>query len=169
MRHSVFIATVLLTLLSSARAQDQEQKLIDRLLKPDSTLSNNAQNKKFMADGVSVDKRASVSTFYFENKPRAKAFTGTRSYAGTAFDSNSFYLGRNKSAVSTSTAVTRQAPLPSWVISAKRSSDTEKKAPSFEYAGKRPFLDRGKSEKALQRQNPPMTIDQVRELLNKNK
>jgi hypothetical protein len=37
------------------------------------------------------------------------------------------------------------------------------------FAGNRPFLDQGKSQKALSRQNPPLTIEQVRELLNKNK
>ena len=35
--------------------------------------------------------------------------------------------------------------------------------------GERPFLDKGKSAKSLQRENPAMTIEQVRELLNKNK
>src|SRR5947208_1589192 len=31
------------------------------------------------------------------------------------------------------------------------------------------FRDQGKSQKSLDRQNPPMTIDQVRDQLNKNK
>ena len=38
-----------------------------------------------------------------------------------------------------------------------------------EFRGTRSFLDRGKSQKSLSTQNPPMTIEQVRELLNKNK
>lgn len=32
-----------------------------------------------------------------------------------------------------------------------------------------PFLDRGKSQKALSARDKPLTIEQVRELLNKNK
>ena len=38
-----------------------------------------------------------------------------------------------------------------------------------EFLGTRPFLDPGKSQKSLSTKNPPMTIEQVRELLNKNK
>ena len=37
------------------------------------------------------------------------------------------------------------------------------------FAGQRPFQEDGKSQKSLDRQNPPLTIEQVRELLNKNK
>jgi hypothetical protein len=45
----------------------------------------------------------------------------------------------------------------------------DKTAASRSFAGNRPFLDKGKSQKALDRKNPPLTIEQVRELLNKNK
>jgi hypothetical protein len=44
-----------------------------------------------------------------------------------------------------------------------------KKVASGAYAGNRPFLDEGKSQKSLSRKNEPLTIEQVRELLNKNK
>ena len=37
------------------------------------------------------------------------------------------------------------------------------------FAGNRPFLGRGKSQKALSARDTPLTIEQVRELLNKNK
>ncbi len=37
------------------------------------------------------------------------------------------------------------------------------------FADQHQFRDQGKSQKSLDRQNPPMTIDQVRDLLNKNK
>jgi len=48
-------------------------------------------------------------------------------------------------------------------------SQSDKKVASRAYAGNRPFQDQGKSQKSLNRQNAPLTIDQVRELLNKNK
>ena len=38
-----------------------------------------------------------------------------------------------------------------------------------EFPGTRPFLVRGKSQKALQAHNRPLTIEEVRELLNKSK
>jgi hypothetical protein len=38
-----------------------------------------------------------------------------------------------------------------------------------DFASSRTFLDQGKSQKALSQQDKPLTIEQVRELLNKNK
>ena len=46
---------------------------------------------------------------------------------------------------------------------------SDKKVASRSYAENRPFLDQGKSQKSLNRKNAPLTIEQVRELLNKNK
>ena len=37
------------------------------------------------------------------------------------------------------------------------------------FTNSRAFLDKGKSQKALSQQSKPLTIEQVRELLNKNK
>ena len=48
-------------------------------------------------------------------------------------------------------------------------STTSTTTPVREYAGNRPFLGQGKSQKSLSAQNPPLTIEQVRELLNKSK
>jgi hypothetical protein len=47
--------------------------------------------------------------------------------------------------------------------------DAHRHIDGSEFTGKRPFLDKGKSPKSLERKNTPMTIEQVRELLNKNK
>jgi hypothetical protein len=47
--------------------------------------------------------------------------------------------------------------------------DSNRIAQSGEFAGERPFLDKGKSQKSLSQPSKPMTIDEVRELLNKNK
>ena len=44
-----------------------------------------------------------------------------------------------------------------------------KKVASHAYAGNRPFLNQGTNQKSLNRHNEPLTIEQVRELLNKNK
>jgi len=47
--------------------------------------------------------------------------------------------------------------------------DADKGVATRNFVDQRHFTDRGKSQESLDRQNPPMTIDQVRELLNKNK
>jgi hypothetical protein len=38
-----------------------------------------------------------------------------------------------------------------------------------DFAGNRPFLAQGKSQKSLHAHDQPLTIDEVRQLLNKNK
>jgi hypothetical protein len=163
------IALVLLA--TSASAQEQEQKLVDRLLKPDTTLENSAQKKKFIADKTSVDKRASVRTFYVQAKEKPKDFTGARNYSANEFDSKPFYTARDRSTFRTRST----SSLPTYPTSTsalvRASRDAKKSASTREFAEQRPFLDRGKSEKSVefQRKNKPMTIEDVRELLNKNK
>ena len=60
MRKSAAIWLLILAGLPCVRGQDQEHKLVDRLLKPDMTLQNDAQHKKFVSDGASMNKRAAV-------------------------------------------------------------------------------------------------------------
>src|SRR5262249_43203192 len=87
--------------LCSGRAQDQERKLIDRLLKPDMTLQSDAQNKKFMGDGsASINKQATVGTFYVHQKPRSKNFAGARDFSTTQFNSQTYHGGRSAYEVS---------------------------------------------------------------------
>ena len=47
--------------------------------------------------------------------------------------------------------------------------DGNKAVDTRNFAGERPYLEKGKSQKFLNRKNTPLTIEQVRELLNKNK
>jgi hypothetical protein len=158
--------------LSSGRAQDQERKLVDRLLRPDTSLQNSEQNKKFVADGAPVDKRARVSTFYIQQKTGPKNFSGTRDFATEQFASQSFnhaHDGRTKSLSQKSVADSRRSYATSSATNLRGARDANKRTHTRDFSGKRPFLDRGKSQKSLNRQNPPLTIEQVRELLNKNK
>src|SRR5260370_41382563 len=81
---------LLLVAFSFARAQDQESKLVQRLLRPDMTLQNTAQNKKFIADGASINKKATVGTFSFQQKSNSRSFSNTREFSAGQFDSRSF-------------------------------------------------------------------------------
>jgi hypothetical protein len=165
------ISALLLTALSCLRAQDQERKLIDRLLRPDMTLQNSEQNRKFIADGTSINKKASVGTVYVEKKSHSRNFSGTRDFSTQKFNSGVFHGSRNAFENSSQRAVgfsrfgypTQTAP------DARNAPQSDQKVVSREYQGSRPFLDQGKSQKSLNRQNAPLTIEQVRELLNKNK
>ena len=166
------VCIVLAAVLCTVRAQDQEKKLVDRLLKPDMTLQNDAQNKKFTGDGsVSINKRANVGSFYVHQKPRAKNFSGTRDFATSQFYSKTYHGGRSAFEVSSqqTTANSRFAYANQTARGVRDAPQSGKKVASRAYSGTRPFLDEGQSQKSLNQQNAPLTIDQVRELLNKNK
>ena len=172
MRKSAGILVILVTVLCSASAQDQEKKLLDRLLKPDMTLQNDAQNKKFMGDRSSpINKRATIGTFYVHQKTRSKNFPGTRDFSTTQFYSQTYHGGRKAYQTSSQQGITSaRSPYTSQTAHGVREApQSGKKVASRGYAGNRPFLDEGKSQKSLNQQNAPLTIDQVRELLNKNK
>jgi hypothetical protein len=171
-RKSPGVGILLLAVLCSASAQDQEKKLVDRLLKPDMTLQNDAQNKKFVGDGsASINKRANVGTFYVHRKPRSKNFSGTRDFSTTQFCSQTYRGGRTAYETSSQqTLANSRAPYANQTARGVREApQARKKVASRAYAGTRPFLDQGKSQKSLNRQTEPLTIEQVRELLNKNK
>ena len=146
--------------------------MLDRLLKPDMTLQNDAQNKKFAGDGSSpINKRATVGTFYVHQKTRSKNFSGTRDFSTTQFYSQAYHSGRKGYETSSQQGITSaRSPYANQTARGVRDApQSGKKVATRGYAGNRPFLDEGKSQKSLNQQNAPLTIDQVRELLNKNK
>ena len=168
--HKLLAVGLLLLTVCPARAQDQERKLIDRIMKPDMKLQNDAQNKKFKSDKTSVDKHATVGTYYLEQKPTSKKFSNTRNASTTSFDSRSFNAGNKTNAQQLSqqqAATTVYSTNSANGIAGVR--DQNKTDSGHAYSGNRAFDDRGKSQKSLNRKNRPMTIDEVRELLNKNK
>ena len=171
-RRSFAVWTLVTTALGCVHAQDQEKKLVDRLLKPDMTLQNDAQNKKFTGDGsASINKRANIGTFYVHQKPQAKNFAGIRDFSTAQFCSRTYRGGPTAYEVpARSSLANSKATYASQTAHGVRdASQSEKRVASGAYAGSRPFLDEGKSQKSLNRQNQPLTIEQVRELLNKNK
>ncbi len=58
----LFLALTVCTSLS--HAQEQERKLADRLLRPDMTLINSAQGRKFIgAEAIQMDKKLAAKSF----------------------------------------------------------------------------------------------------------
>jgi hypothetical protein len=165
------ISVLLVAAASCLRAQDQERKLIDRLLRPDMTLQSSEQKKKFVADGTSINKKASVDTFYVEKKPNSKTFSSTHGFSTQQYDSRPYHGNRSTFENSSRQAVgnSRSAYPTQTARSSRDAPQSDKKVTGRAYAENRPFMDQGKSQKSLNRQNAPLTIDQVRELLNKNK
>src|SRR5262245_36468113 len=71
-------------------SQDQERKLVERLLKPDMSLQSTEQKRKFTASGTSINKKARVGTFYVEKKTHSKPFSGTSDFSTPQFNSRRF-------------------------------------------------------------------------------
>jgi hypothetical protein len=160
---------LVLIFVSTTFGQDQERKLIDRLLRPDMSLQSSEQTKKFVADKTLVDKQAHVSTFYLQKKSNTKDFSGTRDYSANPTSDELTRPAETKTAdVSSRTTV----PNSRYVTSTKpvkQANDANKSKRTKDFSGKQSFRQEGKNQKSLTRLNPPMTVEQVRELLNKNK
>jgi hypothetical protein len=167
------IATVSIA-VSSIRGQEQESKLIDRLLRPNLALENSAQNKKFANSRTTVfDKPARTHNFPVVQTGAIKPWTGNRALSPQQFAGRHFRAGDSAANISTRSHLTKNdtviatpAATPGTRVAPEGSKSP---APVREYAGIRTFLGKGKSQKALQAQNKPLTIEQVRELLNKSK
>ena len=169
---SPFFPWLLLSLLILPRmnAQEQENKLVDRLLRPDMTLQNNAQKKKFVAAGAPLDRHATVREFYWQEKTNTKKFANTREFSSQQYNSRSFHGNKDSANLNMKTIHKSDLTFGTRTATGVRVAvNADKKVSGREYAENRPFLDRGKSQKAFSQQNRPLTIDEVRELLNKNK
>lgn len=157
-------------LIPTVQAQEQENKLVQRLLKPDMTLQNSAQTKKFGAASAPQDRQARAGKFYWQEKTKARNFAGTREFSAQQFNSRSFHS--SKDSASLGTKIVHKSDLAFGTQTANgvhNVADGDKKVDGRDFAGNGPFLGKGKSQKALSQQNRPMTIEEVRELLNKNK
>jgi hypothetical protein len=114
--------------------------------------------------------RGTVGTFYLAPARKEKLFAETRTVATKECRARSF---ENDAALSSSVQ-NRDANLPGQLTTSSASNigeshDAHSEVLTRSFAGQRTFREQGKSQKSLDRQNPPLTIDQVRELLNKNK
>ena len=166
----VLAISFLLLLPLLAQAQQQEEKLVDRVMKPNMSLRNDAQNKHFNAGGASVSKKAYVAAFYAPNKSVAKRFSGEREFNAKQYSARRFESGDTAANLSTRSILKNaQSNYATRTTPTFRAGDSTKSSAISEFAGSRTFLGRGKSQKALSAQDKPMTIDEVRELLNKNK
>src|SRR5690242_3286258 len=85
---SIFV--VVTALVPKAPAQTQEHSLIDRLLRPNMELKNNAQNKKFSDTATVVERRGKVDTFYMQPNRAEKSFIDSRHYSTAEYTSAAF-------------------------------------------------------------------------------
>jgi hypothetical protein len=151
-------------------AQAQQQSLIDRLLRPNMDLQNSAQGKAFAVDSCGTTRAGAGREFVAEPSRKEKSFMGTRTIVVQEYHSRSFqsdsrncgWLRRRAANIPGELAM----PAASGV---RQTRDAHWEIASRDFPGAGEFREPGKSQKSLDRQNPPLTIDQVRGLLNKNK
>lgn len=154
-------------------AQVQERKLMDRVLKPDMTLENSAQNKQFVPSGASAPaKRVRPKMFQFLQRSQARDYAGVRKFETRNFQARKAPdEGREANLATRNVVAENGRAYQTATYSGVRTASAAQKsvaASEFHDSG-RAFLVRGKSQKALSAQDRPLTIDDVRELLNKNK
>lgn len=78
---AAFFTFMFLALATAVYAQEQERKLVDRLLSPDAKLSSSEQNKKFEGGADAAPARSfSTKSFYVseKNSPKASSPIGKR-------------------------------------------------------------------------------------------
>jgi hypothetical protein len=167
----IFASMALLAGLSVAFAQQQEDKLVDRILKPNMSLVNSAQKKKFDAAGTFVAKRAPSKSFYTQDKSLAKSFPFGHPFSSRQFAARLFRSGDLTAIVPSKSQLMKADPIHpiSASYGTRVAPENGRDLRTTSFAGNRPFLDLGKSRKGLSAQDRPLTIEQVRELLNKNK
>lgn len=156
---------------NAAYGQDQERKLLDRLLKPDMALQNSAQEKKFVARGATTEKQTRTKSFYTPERPLPKQFEATQAFATQQVRTRVSRYDRQEAILTPRNPITNAevAYATSGYNAVHAAPDAAKSIPPRAFSGERAFAGRGKSQKALSAQDRPLTIDQVRELLNKNK
>jgi len=171
-RITVAIAALLASVYP-AIAQNQEPKLIDRLLRPSLSMKNPAQDKKFTNTSAAVfDKAAPSRSFYAPEKNVSKVYGDERVFTAQQFTARHFRGGDSAANVATRSQLTKNdtmvptGPAPGVGVAPQTIQTT---AATREFSGIRPFLVEGKSQKALHAHDRPMTIEEVRELLNKSK
>ncbi|PYI92914.1 MAG: hypothetical protein DME97_07640 [Verrucomicrobia bacterium] len=171
----IVVIGILFIGVTTSWAQDQERKLIDRILKPNTALANSAQNKKFTNTRAAyLDKSVPTRSFYSPKKPVLKTLPEERVFTPRQFAARHFRAGDSIANISSRSQLKNNDTMIAIPAAAAGTrvapeSTTTRTTPIREYAGSRPFLDQGKSQKALSAQNKPLTIEQVRELLNKSK
>ena len=165
------VIAMILLFSSWASAQETEQR-IHRILNPDRNQASNLQSKSF-SGGNAFQKSSSASsqTFNFTERytPKgfvSKSYSNTTPYSTGKFSSHAantkgqYEIPVITKKVDTKAVDTRAAPGSGKGYAAATGYDT------------REFRGRGKSQDIFDQQKKdakPMTIDEVRELLDKNK
>ena len=166
----IITSLVLFAGVSAISAQEQEGKLVDRLLRPNMSLANSAQDKQFGAVTTIATRKATPKSLYLPEKRIGKPFATRSTYSSKQLRSRRFGGESDMANISTRSQWTQETvPVTAATETARVAPESAHHLSPATYPGNRPFLGQGKSQKALSARDTPLTIEQVRELLNKNK
>ena len=164
------MSLALSTAVVTVHAQEQDAKLVDRLLRPNMALVNSAQDKQFSAAGTLAAKKIPTRKFSVRERPAGKA-VASRSISSPGQLATPSHGAQDQVA-----NISKRPPANTdmvFVASAPHTSrvarETGRSLTTAPFHGNRQFSGQGKSQKALSARDTPLTIEQVRELLNKNK
>ena len=186
MRNGVIFFILLLS-CAGLRAQEQEADISKKLQSRNANLASTLfQNKSFTGDGsFNGAGKANVKSFYFSQLFHPK-FLSTQSFLGTKdhwagdfkYRTDQAYIGHNIIPNATKDYGTKTSET-------KPARESNKESATNTYANTREYRGQGRSQDRLTREGPnalqgavplgmqgnlhPMTIAEVRELLNKNK
>lgn len=134
-------------------------------------LRNRAQNKAYTADSKVVGHQGRTETFVVEQGAKQKLFNDAHSATSKEYALGSGKADLRQRSILQAHNVDTHSQLAISSARDVRSAYDARLAVSGRNfpEDERVFREQGKSQKSLDRQNPPLTIDQVRELLNKNK
>jgi hypothetical protein len=167
----IVASMMLLAGVSAASAQEQERKLVDRILRPNMSLVNSEQSKQFGTFGTYPAKRAQLKSFYTPDRSLGKSFAAGRIFSSRQFAARNFQVRDTAVNISPRSQITKTDTIHVAAASdgTRVASENSSSLAAAPFAGSRPFRGRGKSQEALSARDTPLTLEQVRELLNKNK
>jgi hypothetical protein len=133
------------------------------------TLQNAAQNKEFVTAEVSQSRQVKTRKFFWQEKTKTKTLPETREIPSRQFHSQSFSESRPATGLNAKTAWKSDLVFRTQMAADGRvAADRNKKVIGHDFADNHPFRFQGKSQNALSQRDRPLTIEEVRELLNKN-
>ncbi len=159
-----------------AVAQEQERKLLDRIEHPNMDLHFDGFDRSFDTKASNRDRQAVVHPFGFGGRT-ANVKTGDGAFHARSFDDGRGGYRTEGFAVKRATAVDHAAPLADRAFATSAVPVREDRAANKSASNRgyvdaaKPYLVPGKRQDTIDelRKEKNLTIDQVREILNKSK
>lgn len=146
--------------------------MLDRINNPDLTLKFDPADKQFSAGGAINNKTAAVKPFAFSKSATVREGFRTEKFSGARSFGTKDYAGSKDAAIAKRTFGQAERPYGTRDFTVRDALEANKGLAVKTYANvKEPYVLQGKSQGAIDTlmADKNLDIDQVRELLNKNK